>query len=79
MSNLSGIKNEKGKKMKVLSFAFEDGYEALDWLTEKGKETRGGMSAYIVRVLLEDKQNKTGHSTWLNRLDIRKEKKVKTV
>ena len=74
MSNLTGKVNQKSKQMKVLSFAYDDGYEALDWLKERGKETRGGMSAYIVKLLLEDKQNITGHATWLNRLDIRKEK-----
>lgn len=69
---LGKIKNDKPKIKKMFSFAYEDGYEALDWLDERGKETKGGMSAYIIRLILEDKRNTTGHAKWLNRLEVRK-------
>ena len=34
------IKNDKPKIKKMFSFAYDDGYEALDWLGERGKETK---------------------------------------
>lgn len=60
MANLTGVKNKKPKKARAFSFAFDDGYEALEWLEENGKKSKGGKSSYLVRVLLEDKLKKTG-------------------
>lgn len=51
--------NEFKKKQKQISFAYEDGYEALDWLIEQAKkDCRENCSAYIVKLLLEDKARK---------------------
>lgn len=50
----------KPKKIKAICFAYEDGHEALEWLETEGRNFRGGMSNYIVRLLLEDKLKRTG-------------------
>lgn len=52
-------KNTKPKKQKTVSFAFEDGYEALEWLENQAANTRLGISGYIINLLLEDKKQKT--------------------
>ena len=45
---------------KTFSFAYHDGYEALEWLeSQADANDRGGMSAYIIKLLLEDKYMKT--------------------
>lgn len=53
------MENEFKKKQKQISFAYKEGYDALDWLIQQAKkECRGNCSAYIVNLLLEDKKRK---------------------
>lgn len=53
------MSNEYKKKQKQLSFAYKEGYDALEWLTQQAdKEYHGNCSAYVVKLLLEDKQKK---------------------
>lgn len=48
-------KAEERRKIKPISFSDEEGHIALEWLeTKKGE--RGGMSGYITRLILEDKE-----------------------
>lgn len=51
-------KNEYKKIPRTFSFAFEEGYEALKYLDEHCDKGRGGKSAYIVKLLLEDKKRR---------------------
>lgn len=51
-------KNDKPKKQKTLSFAYDDGYEALEWLEKQSTNTRGGISGYIIDLILKDKKMK---------------------
>lgn len=47
------------KKQKQISFAYKEGHDALEWLLEYAqKEYRGNCSAYIVDLLLQDKEKK---------------------
>lgn len=47
------------KIQKQISFAYEDGYKALEWLLEQVNDTpRETYSGYIVKLLLEDKERK---------------------
>jgi hypothetical protein len=48
---------KEGRKIQPISFSKEEGYKALEWL-QKQKEEKGGMSAYITRLILEDKEKR---------------------
>lgn len=50
--------NDYKKISRNISFAYKSGYEALEWLEECKDELKGGKSAYIVKLLLEDKARK---------------------
>ena len=56
MENKKPKKNLYKKKQRTLSFAYEKGYKALDYLERMGENTVGGKSGYIVKLLLEDMQ-----------------------
>ena len=56
MENKKPKKNLYKKKQRTLSFAYEEGYKALDYLERMGENTVGGKSGYIVKLLLEDMQ-----------------------
>lgn len=56
MENKKPKKNLYKKKQRTLSFAYEEGYKALDYLERMGEITVGGKSGYIVKLLLEDMQ-----------------------
>ena len=48
-------KEEDRRKIKPISFSDEDGHKALEWLeTKKGE--KGGMSGYITKLILADKE-----------------------
>lgn len=46
------------KKLRTFSFAYEDGYKALDYLDKIGKTVVGGKSGYIVNLILQDMERK---------------------
>lgn len=48
-------KAEDRRKVQLISFSEEEGHLALEYLQSK-KSEKGGMSAYITRLILEDKQ-----------------------
>lgn len=50
-------KNEKEKKTKTISFAYDDGYEALEWLESQSQGRPRGASGYLIELLLKDKNN----------------------
>ena len=50
-------KNEKEKKTKTISFAYDDGYEALEWLEFQSQGRPRGASGYLIELLLKDKNN----------------------
>ena len=59
MSTTEDLNNYK-KIQKQFSFAYRDGYEALEWLNEQVKTNpRETNSSYIVKLLLEDKKRRT--------------------
>lgn len=48
-------KEEDRRKVKPISFSDKDGHIALEWLETK-KDEQGGMSGYITRLILADKE-----------------------
>lgn len=51
--------NEFKKKQKQISFAYRAGHDALEWLLKQADENyNGNASAYVVKLLLEDKKRK---------------------
>lgn len=55
--------NAYKKIPRTFSFAYEDGYKALEYLDKVGKTVVGGKSGYIINLILQDmqrQQNKTG-------------------
>lgn len=42
------------KISRTFSFAYEDGYRALEYLDKIGKTVVGGKSGYIVNLILQD-------------------------
>lgn len=51
--------NEFKKKQKQISFAYKAGHDALEWLLKQADENyNGNASAYVVKLLLEDKKRK---------------------
>ena len=47
-------KNQHKKIPRTFSFAYEDGYKALEYLDKVGKTVVGGKSGYIVSLILKD-------------------------
>lgn len=39
---------------RTFSFAYEDGYKALEYLDKVGKTVVGGKSGYIINLILQD-------------------------
>lgn len=50
-------KAEDRRKIQPISFSNEEGHRALEYLQSK-KDEKGGMSAYITRLILEDMEKK---------------------
>ena len=48
-------KEEDRRKIKQISFSEEEGHIAFKWLETK-KNEKGGMSGYITRLILADKE-----------------------
>lgn len=48
-------KEEERRKIKPISFSDEEGHLALEWLETK-KSEKGGMSGYITRLILADRE-----------------------
>lgn len=46
------------KKVRTFSFAYEDGYMALDFLDEISKSVVGGKSGYLVSLILQDMERR---------------------
>lgn len=57
MSNKT-IQNNYKKIPRTFSFAYEDGYKALEYLDKIGKTVVGGKSGYIVNLILQDMEKK---------------------
>lgn len=52
-------KNNVHKKIqRTFSFAYEDGYQALEFLDEMAHVIVGGRSGYIISLILQDKQRR---------------------
>ena len=47
-------KNPHKKITRTFSFAYEDGYRALEYLDKVGKTMFGGKSGYIINLILQD-------------------------
>lgn len=47
-------KNMHKKIARTFSFAYEEGYRALEYLDKVGKTVVGGKSGYIVNLILQD-------------------------
>lgn len=56
------VKNNYKKIPRTFSFAYEDGYKALEYLDKIGKTVVGGKSGYIINLILQDMQ-KNEHKT----------------
>lgn len=51
----SKITQNNFKKIpRTFSFAYEDGYKALEYLDKIGKTVVGGKSGYIIKLILQD-------------------------
>ena len=51
-------KNLHKKIQRTFSFAYEDGYQALEFLDEIGRTVVGGKSGYIINLILQDMQKR---------------------
>lgn len=62
------IKNPYKKQARTISFAYEDGYKALEYFDSITPRTvAGGKSGYIVNLILEDMRRKGIDTTLSNK------------